>query len=76
MELKVLTTKEEKPSLKEAQASVGGLVELVNLPNGDQMLVNEEGIMKELPINDPASSASGQRILGNAIILVGDARWD
>lgn len=76
MELKVLTTKEENPSLKEAQAFVGGLVELVNLPNGDQMLVNEEGRMKKLPINDPASSAADQRILGNAIILVGDARWD
>lgn len=76
MELKVLTTKEENPSLKEAQDFVGGLVELVNLPNGDQMLVNEEGIMKKLPINDPASSALGQPILGNAIILVGDARWD
>ena len=76
MELKVLTTKEENPSLKEAQDFVGGLVELVNLPNGDQMLVNEEGRMKKLPINDPASSASDQRILGNAIILVGEARWD
>jgi hypothetical protein len=76
MELKVLTTKEEKPSLKEAQDFVGGLVELVNLPNGDQMLVNEEGIMKELPINEPASSALDQPVLGNAIILAGEARWD
>jgi hypothetical protein len=40
------------------------------------MLVNEEGIMKELPINEPASSALDQPVLGNAIILAGEARWD
>jgi len=76
MKLKVLISKEDQPSLKEAQDFVGGLVELVNLPNEDQMLVNEEGKLERLPINDAASTASGQRILGNAIILVGDARWD
>ena len=31
MELKILRTKEEEPTLKEAQEFVGGLVELVRL---------------------------------------------
>ena len=76
MELKILKTKEEKPSLKEAQEFVGGLVELVPLPEGDQLLVNEEGIMHNLPINYPASFQASTIILGNAILLEEEARWN
>ena len=42
---------DEKPSLEEAQKLVGGLVQLIELRNGDQMLVNEEGLLEDLPIN-------------------------
>tara|TARA_R100000315_G_C5234048_1_gene145191 strand:+ start:3252 stop:3482 length:231 start_codon:yes stop_codon:yes gene_type:complete len=76
MELKILRTKEEQPSLQDAQQFVGGLVELVNLEDGDQMLVNEEGVMHNLPINYPASFQAGKIILGNAIILEEEAKWD
>ena len=76
MELKILRTKEEEPTLEEAQEFVGGLVELVRLEDGDQMLVNEEGVMQNLPVNFEASFQAGKVILGNAIILEGEAKWE
>lgn len=76
MELKVLKTKEEQPSLQEAQEYVGGLVQLLPIENDAQMLVNEEGLMHELEVNYPASFAAGQVILGPAMILEGEAKWD
>ena len=74
--LKILKEKEKSPTLKEAQFYVGGLVEIVYLENGNQMLGNEEGGMRNLPINHSASFAAGNMILGPALILEGDARWD
>lgn len=44
-EFKVCDKKE--PSLKEAQKFVGGYVETISLSNGDIMLFNEEGKIKE-----------------------------
>ena len=75
---------DEKPSLEEAQKLVGGLVQLIELRNGDQMLVNEEGIMYDLPINQKATDIALSMstayllggILGDAVILKGKAKWD
>ena len=44
----------DDPSLKEAQAFVGGYVEMVRVGDGI-LLVNEEAKLKGLPINDWAS---------------------
>lgn len=63
------------PTLKEAQNLVGGLVELVTLSNGDQMLVDEEGLLKEKPYNNEASDLAQRTIVGHAIILTGDLKW-
>ena len=43
------------PTLKEAQAFVGGLVECVTWPNGDLLIVNEEGKLMGLPLNPEAT---------------------
>ena len=61
----MITTFEHKqPTLEAAQEMVGGMVEMVRSPtNPDiQILVNEEGLC-------------GTGIVGNAVILKGDARW-
>jgi hypothetical protein len=65
------------PSLERAQKLVGGLVEMVRSPtNPDiQVLVNEEGLLKGLPFNEEASKMCDTGIVGDAIILKGDARW-
>ena len=76
MNLKVLQTKEEQPTLQEAQEFVGGLVQLIPIENEGQMLINEEGIMHELEVNYDASFIAGQVILGPAIVLEGAAKWD
>ena len=48
------TIEDKKPTLEEAQALVGGLVEMVRSPNNSeiQILVNEEGLLKGLPFNE------------------------
>jgi len=64
------------PTLKEAQAMVDGLVELMELPNGTQLLFNEEGRMRsDFQYNETASKLSKQEIIGPAVLLVGTARW-
>jgi hypothetical protein len=71
----VTVLSETAPTLKEAQGVVGGYVERVFLQNGDQMLVDEEGLLKQLPVNAQATVLSGQLIVGNALVLTGTARW-
>ena len=71
------TFEKEAPSLERAQELVGGLVELVRTPtNPDiQVLVNEEGLLKGLPFNKEATELCQTGIVGDAVILKGDARW-
>ena len=81
--------RDQPPTLEQAQKFVGGLVEVVTLHNGDQILVHEEGLFVEGGpiINRPATiinrayghraSVSGEATLvGNCLLLTGDARWD
>ena len=46
---------EDTPTLKEAQDFVGGMVECVTWPNGDLLIVNEEGKLMGLPLNPEAT---------------------
>tara|TARA_R110000765_G_C18443949_1_gene547451 strand:+ start:239 stop:460 length:222 start_codon:yes stop_codon:yes gene_type:complete len=68
--------KDKRPSLQEAQAIVGGNVELVIDDGSMQMLVNEEGLLKNLPLNKEASLMAGRPLVGPALVLKGDALWD
>lgn len=45
-----------RPSLEEMQAFVGGRIELVYLSNGDHLVINEEGLLDGLPINQKATN--------------------
>lgn len=73
-------------SLQELQDRVGGYIERIPIVQGQSignisveegqcMLVNEEGISKELKLNPEASRIAGQTILGNVLIL-NDNEWD
>ena len=64
-----------EPSLEAAQAIVGGNVELITLDDGDQLLVDEEGRMKQLPVNTVATLLAQRVIVGPALLLCGEARW-
>ena len=67
----------EAPSLERAQELVGGLVEMVRSPTDPdiQVLVNEEGLLVGLPFNEEASNLCDTGIVGDAIILKGEAKW-
>ena len=77
---KIITDKE--PTLKEMQKFVGGYIEIVYAPNGDHIILNEEGRLNGLPINKKASEhwlgndwdEEFNNIVGNALILQGKAR--
>jgi hypothetical protein len=70
-----LSTREERPSLEQAQSIIGGWVEMIHV--GDvQVLVDEEGLIKQLPINDKASDMFGRPLYGPVLVLENEARWD
>ena len=64
-----------RPTLEEAQAMLGGYVVMaLNTPDM-QVLVDEDGLAKELPFNHQASELCNDFIVGNAIVLEGKAMW-
>ena len=70
-----LATREERPSLEQAQRIIGGWVEMIHV--GDvQVLVDEEGLIKQLPINEKASDMFGRPLYGPVLVLENEARWD
>jgi hypothetical protein len=63
------TTEEHTPdgkkiTLAQAQGLVGGYVELVRLGKKGVLLVDEEGLIKQLPINHQASKLAGKLLVG------------
>ena len=54
-EFKVIKNSKDEPTLKEAQKFVGGYVEGISFPNGDYLIINEEGRSKNLPLNPEAT---------------------
>ena len=67
--------KGEAPSLKDAQEFIGGYIEIVHTMKGAQLIIDEVGRHKELPVNELASMLYGGPIMGPAMILVGEAKW-
>ena len=55
-EFKIIKRSKDEPTLKEAQAFVGGMVEGIPFPNGDYLIVNEEGKLIGLPLNPEATA--------------------
>jgi hypothetical protein len=55
-EFKIITDKKDEPRYKEVSKFVGGMVECVQFPNGDLLLLNEEGKLLNLPLNPEATA--------------------
>ena len=51
VEFKIIDDVKDEPDLKSAQDFVGGMVECITFPNGDVLIVNEEGKLMGLPLN-------------------------
>lgn len=57
-------------SLAQMQEAVGGMIqEVVGVIPGKVVLVDEEGLLKGLPLNPAASVICRQGIVGNALIM-------
>ena len=55
-EFKIITDSKDEPNLKEAQEFVGGMVEGITFPNGDYLIINEEGKLMQLHLNPEATT--------------------
>ena len=85
-EFKIITDQKDEPNLKEAQKFVGGYVEGITFPNGDYLIINEEGKLRNLPLNEEATKlwkdtfdndnyVTGRKdfVVGPAILIKKDA---
>ena len=54
-EFKIITDQKDEPDLESAQSFVGGMVQGIQFPNGDYMIMNEEGKLLGLPVNEEAT---------------------
>ena len=55
-QFKLITDKKDEPDYKAVSKFVGGMVEVVTFPNGDLLLLNEEGKLMGLPLNPEATA--------------------
>ena len=55
-QFKLITDKKDEPDYKAVSKFVGGMVECVTFPNGDLLLLNEEGKLMGLPLNPEATT--------------------
>ena len=55
-QFKIIEDSKDEPDLKAAQEFVGGMVEGITFPNGDYLIINEEGKLIQLPLNPEATT--------------------
>ena len=55
-EFKIVDDVKDEPKYKEVSKFVGGMVECITSPNGDLLLINEEGKLIGLPLNPEATA--------------------
>ena len=53
---KIIKDQKDEPDLKAAQKFVGGMVQGIEFPNGDYLIINEEGKLMQLPLNPEATT--------------------
>ena len=85
-EFKIIENKKDEPNYKKVSEFVGGMVECITFPNGDLLLINEEGKLIGLPLNPEATAlwratfdndnfVTGRKdfVVGHAILIKKDA---
>ena len=78
---KIIAISHYAPTLIELQKMVGGYIEILALDKTTQMIVDEEGLLKDKPCNQIATGIArkseslydGIIIVGDVVILSGDA---
>ena len=74
VEFKIIDDVKDEPGLKSAQEFVGGYVEGISFPNGDYLIVNEEGKLMGLPLN-PEATALWRATFDNDNYITGRKDW-
>lgn len=69
LEMPASLTRAER--LKLMQDTVGGWIEVVRLPDGKLLVVDEEGKLRDKPYNEAATAIAAPRLTGD--FIVGDA---
>lgn len=64
-----------KFTLDEVQKVVGGYVQVIRLAHNMKLLVNEDGLMKGLPLNILASQMANRKIVGDVILVPKGMGW-
>lgn len=78
----VVEKNDPEPQYDAVREYVGGLVERVGLPNGDVLLMNEEGKLEGLPVNADATMVwmthfgETDVLVGNVILIKKEAVKD
>ena len=80
-EFLIIDNKKNEPQYKAVSDFVGGMVEAVSFPNGDLLLLNEEGKLMGLPLNPEATLLwkmtfdNDNYVTGRKDIVVGPALY-
>ena len=56
VEFKIIDDVKDEPTYEQASEFVGGMVQGIEFPNGDYMIMNEEGKLMQLPLNPEATT--------------------
>ena len=54
-QFKIIEDVKDEPTYEQASEFVGGMVQGIEFPNGDYMIMNEEGKLLGLEVNEPAT---------------------
>ena len=55
-QFKIIDDVKDEPTYEQAKEFVGGMVQGIEFPNGDYMIMNEEGKLMQLPLNPEATA--------------------
>lgn len=61
-----------KGQLEHAQKAVGGLIQFVELGDGTDLVINEEGLLLHLPVNSEATRLFREAYGNSGTTIVGD----
>ena len=59
---------DKQNSLEQLQKIVGGYIEVVPIAGGKTLVVNEEGLLQQLPLNYKASAIAHGTIVGDVVL--------
>ena len=71
-EFLLIDDEKNTPNLKGAQEFVGGYVECITFPNGDLLIINEEGKLMNFPLNPEATTLTLADQDGKGLYLTAD----